>query len=76
MFGLFSQIEELYEAYCLQRRLRDGANKMVKAYTDSPGSKEARESLTEANKGYKEYTEVRHREEVIARWKVGWREIA
>uniref|UniRef100_A0A8D3DPS9 RHO family interacting cell polarization regulator 1 n=1 Tax=Scophthalmus maximus TaxID=52904 RepID=A0A8D3DPS9_SCOMX len=57
LFALFSQIDELYEAYCLQRRLRDGANKMVKAYTASPGSKEARESLTEANKGYKEYTE-------------------
>ncbi|KAM9753699.1 rho family-interacting cell polarization regulator 1 [Menidia menidia] len=53
-----SKVEELYEAYCLQRRLRDGANKMVKAYTDSPGSKEARESLSEANKGYKEYTET------------------
>ncbi|XP_062276272.1 rho family-interacting cell polarization regulator 1 isoform X1 [Scomber scombrus] len=52
-----SKIEELYEAYCMQRRLRDGANKMVKAYTASPGSKEARESLAEANKGYKEYTE-------------------
>ncbi|XP_070763464.1 rho family-interacting cell polarization regulator 1 [Enoplosus armatus] len=52
-----SKIEELYEAYCLQRRLRDGANKMVKAFTASPGSKEARESLAEANKGYKEYTE-------------------
>ncbi|XP_054475377.1 rho family-interacting cell polarization regulator 1-like isoform X2 [Anoplopoma fimbria] len=52
-----SKIEELYEAYCLQRRLRDGANKMVKAYTASQISKEARESLAEANKGYKEYTE-------------------
>uniref|UniRef100_A0A3Q3EIH2 RHO family interacting cell polarization regulator 1 n=1 Tax=Labrus bergylta TaxID=56723 RepID=A0A3Q3EIH2_9LABR len=52
-----SKIEELYEAYCLQRRLRDGANKMVKAFTASPVSKEAKESLTEANKGYKEYTE-------------------
>ncbi|KAM3609102.1 uncharacterized protein V6R79_009834 [Siganus canaliculatus] len=52
-----SKIEELYEAYCLQRRLRDGADKMVKAYTVSQVSKEARESLTEANKGYKEYTE-------------------
>ncbi|XP_035859104.1 rho family-interacting cell polarization regulator 1 isoform X2 [Sander lucioperca] len=52
-----SKIDELYEAYCLQRRLRDGANKMVKAYTGSQGSKEARESLAEANKGYKEYTE-------------------
>ncbi|KAK6318283.1 hypothetical protein J4Q44_G00115740 [Coregonus suidteri] len=52
-----SKIDELYEAYCMQRRLRDGANKMVKAYTDSQGSREARESLSEANKGYKEYTE-------------------
>ncbi|KAG2469850.1 RIPR1 regulator, partial [Polypterus senegalus] len=51
-------IDELYEAYCMKRRLRDGANKMVKAYTASPGSKEARESLAEANKGYREYTEV------------------
>ncbi|KAK9517324.1 hypothetical protein VZT92_025206 [Zoarces viviparus] len=52
-----SKIEELYDAYCLQRRLRDGAHKMVKAYTASQISKEARESLAEANKGYKEYTE-------------------
>lgn len=52
------QIDELYEAYCMQRRLRDGANKMVKAYTASPGSREARESLSEANKSFKEYTEV------------------
>ncbi|XP_029992225.1 rho family-interacting cell polarization regulator 1-like isoform X2 [Sphaeramia orbicularis] len=52
-----SKIEELYEAYCLQRRLRDGANKMVKAFTASPTSKDAKESLAEASKGYKEYTE-------------------
>ncbi|XP_037539165.1 rho family-interacting cell polarization regulator 1 [Nematolebias whitei] len=52
-----SKIEELYEAYCLQRRLRDGANKMMKAFTASPGSKEAKESLVEANKEHKEYTE-------------------
>ncbi|XP_051580115.1 rho family-interacting cell polarization regulator 1-like isoform X5 [Myxocyprinus asiaticus] len=52
-----SKIDELYEAYCMQRRLRDGANKMVKAYTASPGSREARESLSEANKSFKEYTE-------------------
>uniref|UniRef100_A0A8C1CB97 RHO family interacting cell polarization regulator 1 n=1 Tax=Cyprinus carpio carpio TaxID=630221 RepID=A0A8C1CB97_CYPCA len=50
-------IDELYEAYCMQRRLRDGADKMVKAYTVSPGSREARESLSEANKSFKEYTE-------------------
>lgn len=53
-----SQIEELYESYCLQKRLRDGASKMVKAYTSSAGSKEARESLAEASKGHREYTEV------------------
>lgn len=60
VFPVFAraQIDELYEAYCMQRRLRDGANKMVKAYTASPGSREARESLSEANKGFKEYTEV------------------
>ncbi|XP_067390505.1 rho family-interacting cell polarization regulator 1 isoform X2 [Emydura macquarii macquarii] len=53
-----SKIDELYEAYCIQRRLRDGAHNMVKAYTaTSPGSREARDSLAEASKGYKEYTE-------------------
>ncbi|XP_016350117.1 rho family-interacting cell polarization regulator 1 [Sinocyclocheilus anshuiensis] len=52
-----SKIDELYEAYCMQCRLRDGADKMVKAYTASPGSREARESLSEANKSFKEYTE-------------------
>uniref|UniRef100_A0A4W3K393 RHO family interacting cell polarization regulator 1 n=1 Tax=Callorhinchus milii TaxID=7868 RepID=A0A4W3K393_CALMI len=52
-----SKIDELYEAYCIQRRLRDGANNMVRAYSVSLGSKEAKESLVEANKGYKEYTE-------------------
>uniref|UniRef100_A0A8C5EC26 FAM65 N-terminal domain-containing protein n=1 Tax=Gouania willdenowi TaxID=441366 RepID=A0A8C5EC26_GOUWI len=52
-----SKVDELYEGYCLQKRLRDGADKMVKAYSASSVSKEARESLAEANKGYKEYTE-------------------
>ncbi|CAI5665834.1 unnamed protein product [Oreochromis niloticus] len=45
------------EFHLSKRRLRDGANKMVKAYTASSGSKEAKESLAEASKGYKEYTE-------------------
>lgn len=58
------QVEELYESYCLQKRLRDGASKMVKAYTSSAGSKEARESLAEASKGHKEYTEVSGRRSV------------
>ncbi|XP_015808508.3 rho family-interacting cell polarization regulator 1 isoform X1 [Nothobranchius furzeri] len=52
-----SKVEELYDAYCIQRRLRDGASKMVAAFNSATGSKEARESLSEANKGYREYTE-------------------
>lgn len=54
------QIDEMYEAYCVQRRLRDGAYNMVRAYsTGSPGSREARDSLAEATRGHREYTEVR-----------------
>ncbi|XP_056268684.1 rho family-interacting cell polarization regulator 2-like [Pseudoliparis swirei] len=52
-----SKVEELYDAYCIQRRLRDGASKMVAAFNCATGSKEARESLSEANKGYRECTE-------------------
>lgn len=52
-----SKVEELYDAYCMQRRLRDGASKMVAAFNSATGSKEARESLSEANRGYREYTE-------------------
>ena len=52
------QVEELYDAYCLQRRLRDGASKMVAAFNSASNSKEARESLSEATRGYREYTEV------------------
>lgn len=55
---LLRQVEELYDAYCIQRRLRDGASKMVAAFNSATGSKEARESLSEANKGYRECTEV------------------
>ncbi|KAG8001521.1 Rho family-interacting cell polarization regulator 1 [Nibea albiflora] len=49
-----SKVEELYDAYCIQRRLRDGASKMVAAFNSATGSREARESLSEANKGYRE----------------------
>ncbi|XP_040209747.1 rho family-interacting cell polarization regulator 2 isoform X3 [Rana temporaria] len=52
-----SKIDELYEAYCIQRRLRDGASKMKQAFAASPSSRAARESLCEINKSYKEYTE-------------------
>ena len=54
----FWQVDELYEAYCIQRRLQDGANKMKQAFATSPASKAARESLSEINRSYKEYTEV------------------
>lgn len=54
----FLQVEELYEAYCIQRRLRDGASKMVAAFNSATGSREARESLSEANKGFRECTEA------------------
>lgn len=40
---------------------------MVRAYTSSAGSKEARESLAEASKGHKEYTEVSG-QEVGGKW--------
>ncbi|XP_062986528.1 rho family-interacting cell polarization regulator 2 [Elgaria multicarinata webbii] len=52
-----SKVDELFEAYCIQRRLRDGASKMKQAFGLSPASKAARESLSEINKSYKEYTE-------------------
>uniref|UniRef100_A0A7M4E8H2 Rho family-interacting cell polarization regulator 2 n=1 Tax=Crocodylus porosus TaxID=8502 RepID=A0A7M4E8H2_CROPO len=52
-----SQVDELYEAYCIQRRLCDGASKMKQAFAMSPASKAARESLSEINRSYKEYTE-------------------
>ncbi|RLW13490.1 hypothetical protein DV515_00000093 [Chloebia gouldiae] len=52
-----SKVDELYEAYCIQRRLCDGASKMKQAFAMSPASKAARESLTEINRSYKEYME-------------------
>lgn len=53
-------MDELFESYCIQRRLRDGASKMKQAFGMSPVSKAARESLSEINKSFKEYTEVHH----------------
>ncbi|XP_072267696.1 rho family-interacting cell polarization regulator 2 isoform X3 [Pyxicephalus adspersus] len=52
-----SKVDELYEAYCIQRRLREGASKMKQAFAASPSSRAARESLSEINKSFKEYTE-------------------
>lgn len=52
-----SKVDELYEGFCIQRRLRDGACKMKQAFTASPSTKGTRESLAEINRRYKEYTE-------------------
>lgn len=52
------QVDELYEGFCIQRRLREGASKMKQAFTASPSTKGTRDSLAEVNRRYKEYTEV------------------
>ncbi|XP_076157501.1 rho family-interacting cell polarization regulator 2 [Alosa pseudoharengus] len=52
-----SKVDELFEGFCIQRRLRDGASKMKQAFSSSPSSKSTRESLAEVNRRYKEYTE-------------------
>ncbi|XP_051948892.1 rho family-interacting cell polarization regulator 2-like isoform X2 [Xyrauchen texanus] len=52
-----SKVDELYEGFCIQSRLRDGASKMKQAFTASPSTRGTRESLSEVNRRYKEYTE-------------------
>lgn len=52
------KVEELYEAYCIQCRLRDGATNMKHAFSLSPSTKASRESLVELYKNFQECTEV------------------
>ncbi|XP_072303515.1 rho family-interacting cell polarization regulator 2 isoform X2 [Eucyclogobius newberryi] len=52
-----SKVDELYEAFCIQSRLRDGAIRMKQAFSSSPSTKATKESITEVNRRYKEYTE-------------------
>uniref|UniRef100_A0A8C0H4R6 Rho family-interacting cell polarization regulator 2 n=1 Tax=Chelonoidis abingdonii TaxID=106734 RepID=A0A8C0H4R6_CHEAB len=52
-----SRLVLCFHSYCIQRRLCDGASKMKQAFAMSPASKAARESLSEINRSYKEYTE-------------------
>ncbi|KAJ8415804.1 hypothetical protein AAFF_G00403610 [Aldrovandia affinis] len=52
-----SKVDELYEAFCIQRCLRDGASRMKQAFSTSPSSKSSRESLAEVSRRYKEYSE-------------------
>uniref|UniRef100_A0A4W5NDA1 Rho family-interacting cell polarization regulator 2 n=1 Tax=Hucho hucho TaxID=62062 RepID=A0A4W5NDA1_9TELE len=53
-----SKVDELYEAFCIQRRLKEGASKMKQAFSASPSTKATRESMSEVNRRYKEYIEV------------------
>uniref|UniRef100_A0A8C6M4L7 Rho family-interacting cell polarization regulator 2 n=1 Tax=Nothobranchius furzeri TaxID=105023 RepID=A0A8C6M4L7_NOTFU len=53
-----SKVDELYEAFCIQSRLRDGASRMKQAFSSSPSTKGTKESIAEVNRRYKEYTEV------------------
>ncbi|KAL9834785.1 RIPOR family member 3-like isoform 1-T5 [Geothlypis trichas] len=52
-----SKVEELYEAYCIQCRLRDGATNMKQAFSLSPATKASRESLVELYRNVQECTE-------------------
>lgn len=55
---VFFQVDELYEAFCIQSRLREGASRMKQAFSSSPSTKGTKESIAEVNRRYKEYTEV------------------
>ncbi|XP_075427372.1 RIPOR family member 3 isoform X2 [Ascaphus truei] len=52
-----SKIEELYETYCIQWRLRVGACNMKHAFSLSPATKASRESLVELYRNFQECTE-------------------
>ncbi|XP_075962157.1 rho family-interacting cell polarization regulator 2 isoform X2 [Anarhichas minor] len=52
-----SKVDELYEAFCIQSRLRDGASRMKQAFSSSPSTKGTKESIAEVNRRYKEYSE-------------------
>ncbi|XP_044519764.1 RIPOR family member 3 [Gracilinanus agilis] len=52
-----SKVEELYEGYCIQWRLRDGASNMQQAFSLSPLTKASRESLVELYRNLQECTE-------------------
>uniref|UniRef100_A0A4W5MCW5 RIPOR family member 3 n=1 Tax=Hucho hucho TaxID=62062 RepID=A0A4W5MCW5_9TELE len=48
-----SKVEELYETYCIQWRLCQGAVNMKKAFALSPSSRASRESLQELNRNHR-----------------------
>nr|XP_027802215.1 RIPOR family member 3 isoform X1 [Marmota flaviventris] len=53
-----SKVEELYEGYCVQCRLRDGATNMQRAFARCPPSRASRESLQELGRSLHECAEV------------------
>lgn len=55
------QVDELYEGYCIQCRLRDGASNMQRAFSACPPSRASRESLQELGRSLQECTEVGRR---------------
>ncbi|XP_060041355.1 RIPOR family member 3 isoform X3 [Erinaceus europaeus] len=52
-----SKVDELYEGYCVQCRLRDGASNMQRAFSRCPPSRASRESLQELGRSLQECTE-------------------
>ncbi|XP_053430278.1 RIPOR family member 3 isoform X2 [Nycticebus coucang] len=52
-----SKVDELYEGYCIQCRLRDGAANMQQAFSRGPASRASRESLQELCHSLHECTE-------------------
>ncbi|XP_044604455.1 RIPOR family member 3 isoform X7 [Equus asinus] len=52
-----SKVDELYEGYCIQCRLRDGASNMQRAFSRCPPSRASRESLQELDRSLQECTE-------------------
>lgn len=47
------QVEELYEMYCIQWRLCQGAVNMKRAFSLSPSTRASRESLLELNRNHR-----------------------
>lgn len=52
------QVDELYEGYCIQWRLRDGASNMQRAFSNGTQSRASRESLQELGRSLQECMEV------------------
>lgn len=65
------QVDELYEGYCIQWRLRDGASNMQRAFSNSTQSRASRESLQELGRSLQGCLEVGHFSLPLL-WAAGW----